>query len=107
MTYFTIQEIPARKPGEGIELRFIHGERMTFAHFTFMPNTPLPEHRHPHEQIGMVVRGELELTVAGETRAVAAGGAYHIPSNTVHSARCLKDRAEVIEVFAPVREDFK
>jgi quercetin dioxygenase-like cupin family protein len=55
----------------------------------------------------MVVKGEMELTIAGETRPVAPGGAYHIPSDTVHSARCLKGPAEVIEVFAPVREDFK
>ena len=54
-----------------------------------------------------MIKGEMELTIAGETRAVSAGGAYHIPSNTVHSARCLKGPAEVIEVFAPVREDFK
>ena len=107
MTYYSIMNIAARHPAEGIEMRIIHGERMTFAYFTFMPGTPLPEHRHPHEQIGTVVKGEMELTIAGETRAVSAGGAYHIPSNTVHSARCLKGPAEVIEVFAPVREDFK
>ncbi len=107
MAHFTIRDLPPRKPGEGIEMRLIHGERMTFAYFTFAPGTPLPEHRHPHEQIGTVVKGEMELTIAGETRAVAAGGAYHIPSDTVHSARCLKGPAEVIEVFAPVREDFK
>jgi len=107
MTYYAIQEIPVKKPAAGIEMRVIHGERMTFAYFTFTPGTPLPEHHHPHEQIGTVVKGEMELTIAGETRAVPTGGAYHIPSDTVHSARCLKGPAEVIEVFAPAREDFQ
>jgi quercetin dioxygenase-like cupin family protein len=106
MTYYAIQEIPPKKPADGIAMRVIHGERMTFAYFTFTPGTPLPEHRHPHEQIGTVVKGEMELTIGGETRAVSAGGAYHIPSDTVHSARCLKGPAEVIEVFSPVREDW-
>jgi quercetin dioxygenase-like cupin family protein len=107
MTYYAFPEMPARTPAEGIEMRVIHGERMTFAYFTFTPGAPLPEHRHPHEQIGTVVKGVMELTIAGETRAVSAGGAYHIPSNAVHCARCLQGPAEVIEVFAPVREDFK
>ncbi len=107
MTYYAIKDIPARHPAEGIEFRAIHGERMTFAYFTLAQGAPLPEHHHPHEQIGMVVKGEIELTIAGDTRAVAPGGAYHIPSDTLHSARCLKGPAEVIEVFAPVREDFK
>jgi quercetin dioxygenase-like cupin family protein len=53
-----------------------------------------------------VVKGEMELTIAGETRAVPAGGAYRIPSDTIHSARCVKGPAEVIEVFAPLREDY-
>jgi quercetin dioxygenase-like cupin family protein len=106
-TYYSIQELPHRKLAEGIEMRAFHGERMTFAYFTFAPGTPLPEHRHPHEQIGTVVKGEMQLTIAGETRVVSAGGAYHIASNTVHSARCLKGPAEVIEMFAPVREDYK
>jgi quercetin dioxygenase-like cupin family protein len=107
MLYYEIHALHDKKPVAGIEMRVIHGERMTFAYFTFTPGTPLPEHHHPHEQIGTVVKGEMELTIAGETRAVSAGGAYHIFSNTVHSARCLKGPAEVIEVFAPVREDFK
>ena len=70
MAHFTIRDLPPRKPGEGIEMRLIHGERMTFAYFTFAPGTPLPEHRHPHEQIGTVVKGEMELTIAGETHLV-------------------------------------
>lgn len=107
MTYYSIQDIPPKKPAQGIEMRAFHGARMTFAHFTFTPGTPLPEHSHPHEQIGTVVKGEMQLTIEGETRAVAAGGAYHIPSNVVHSARCIKGPAEVIEMFAPVREDYK
>jgi hypothetical protein len=41
MTYFAIQELPAKKPAAGIEMRVIHGERMTFAYFTFTPGTPL------------------------------------------------------------------
>jgi len=107
MTYYAFSEMPIRKPAEGIEMRVIHGERLTLAYFTFTPGTPLPEHHHPHEQIGTVVRGAIEVTIAGETRTVSAGGAYHIPANAVHSARCLQGPAEVIEVFAPVREDFK
>lgn len=106
MTYVTLAEMTARRPAAGIEMRVLHGERMSFAYFTFTPGTPLPEHRHPHEQIGTVVKGEMELTIAGETRVVAAGGAYRIPSHTLHSARCISGPAEVIEVFSPVREDW-
>jgi quercetin dioxygenase-like cupin family protein len=49
----------------------------------------------------------VELTVAGETKLIHPGEAYHIPSQIVHSGRCGTSPAEVLEVFSPVREDFK
>ena len=106
MTYYTFPQMPARKPAEGIEMRVIHGERMTFAFFTIAQGSGIPEHAHPHEQIGMVLKGRLQLTIAGEKRIVVPGGAYHIPSNAIHSGLCVEGPVEVLEMFSPVREDW-
>lgn len=106
MTYYTLTDLPLKKPAAGVTMRALHGERMSLALFTIAQGAAVPEHAHPHEQIGTVLAGEMELTIAGETRVVPPGGAYHISSHTVHSARCLKGPAEVIEVFSPVREDW-
>jgi quercetin dioxygenase-like cupin family protein len=106
MTYYPIKDIPPRKPAEGVELRVIHGERMTVAFFTITQGSSVPEHAHPHEQIGTVLKGRMELTIAGEKQIVASGGAYHIPSSATHSGLCLQGPAEVLEIFAPVREDW-
>jgi quercetin dioxygenase-like cupin family protein len=67
----------------------------------------VPEHAHPHEQIGTVLKGEMQLSIAGEKQIVTAGGAYHVPSGAIHSGLCLKGPGEVIEMFAPVREDWR
>jgi len=107
MTYYTLTDLPSKKPAAGVTMRALHGERMSLALFTIAQGAAVPEHAHPHEQIGTVLAGEMELSIAGETRVVPPGGAYRIPSHTVHSARCLKGPSEVIEVFSPVREDFK
>ena len=37
---------------------------------TLTPEAVVPEHSHPHEQMGMMVSGTLDLTIAGETRIV-------------------------------------
>ena len=72
MANYFIKDIPPRKPAEGVELRSIHGERMTVGFFTIAQGSGIPEHAHPHEQIGMVLKGRLQLKIAGEKRALAS-----------------------------------
>jgi quercetin dioxygenase-like cupin family protein len=106
MSFLSVQDLPPKKPAEGVEMRVIHGERLTVAFFTIAPGAGVPEHAHLHEQIGTVISGRMELTIAGEKQIVASGGAYHIPSGTTHSGLCLDGPAEIIEIFTPVREDW-
>ena len=57
-------------------------------------------HRHG-EQWGIVVEGEMELTIGGVTRKYQAGDSYHIPANVEHAAT-FSSRVRVIDVFADV-----
>ena len=107
MTFYAVEDIVPRHPADGVEVRIIHGERMSVAFFTIAGGSGVPEHAHPHEQIGTVLKGEMQLSIAGEKQIVTTGGAYHIPSGVTHSGLCLEGPAEVIEMFSPVREDFK
>lgn len=44
-----------------------------------------PPHQHPWEEIYVVLDGELEVTVDGETHVLKRGGVAHIPGATVHA----------------------
>ena len=70
------------------------------------PGAGVPTHSHPHEQLGHVLEGELELTIAGEPHVLSPGDAFQIPGGVEHAARsergCL-----VMDVFQPVREDYR
>ena len=50
-----------------------------------------PPHRHPWEEIYVVLEGALEINVDGNTQIVNAGGVAHVPANTVHSLRNVTD----------------
>jgi quercetin dioxygenase-like cupin family protein len=55
---------------------------------------------HSHgEQWGIVVEGEMDLTIAGEKRRYRAGDSYHIPAGAVHGATFLT-HFRAIDVFA-------
>ncbi len=57
-------------------------------------------HRHG-EQWGIVVEGEMRLSIGGHTQIYRAGDSYHIPANVEHAATFLT-RVRVIDVFADV-----
>ena len=55
---------------------------------------------HAHgAQWGIVVEGEMALTIGGKTQVFRKGDSYFIPKGTVHSARFSK-RTFVIDFFA-------
>ncbi|HXW17960.1 MAG TPA: cupin domain-containing protein [Candidatus Acidoferrales bacterium] len=51
------------------------------------PGTHYPDHTHGTETAHIVLAGELELTMNGETRRFGAGERCDVPARAVHSAR--------------------
>ncbi|HEX9691101.1 MAG TPA: cupin domain-containing protein [Gemmatimonadales bacterium] len=106
MPFVDVDGLPEQNPIPGYHARFVHSEHMTVAFWTVAADAPLPEHRHPHEQIASVVAGKYELVVGGETRVLTPGMVAVIPSNVPHSGRALTD-CELMDVFHPVREEYR
>ncbi len=108
MTYFF--DPATRTPKElvpGIMSRTFWGDRMLVSLVDLAPNASIPPHSHPHEQVGMVIHGQMELTIAGETRMVKEGDVYVVPGDVVHAVRMGSEPCQVVEMFAPVREEYK
>ena len=73
--------------------------------FTFEPGVTIPMHSHPHEQVGYVVVGCVEMTVADHTATLTAGDSYYAPSDVPHGALTLEPTI-IIDTFTPPREDY-
>jgi quercetin dioxygenase-like cupin family protein len=105
MVFFEMDEIQAKEIAPGVVIRVIPGERMTMVQFSLDKGALIPEHSHPHEQMGMVIGGRMEMKIGETTRIVTPGSAWQIPSDMVHSGQCLEDGTVVVECFSPPRED--
>lgn len=90
----------------GFLARFVHTENLTIAYVNIKSGSVLPEHSHVQVQITQVIEGKLELTMGGETQVLEAGKIAVIPSHVKHSA-IARSECKVIDVFNPVREDYK
>ena len=106
MPFLDFNTTPHLKIINGIHGVFHHSDRLTFGNITFEKGAILPEHHHIHEQWTHVLEGELEFTLAGETRVLTAGNSVYIPSEVPHSANALT-KCKLMDAFLPVREDFK
>ena len=91
----------------GVEGRPLFGDRAMVNLIEFAPGATVPAHSHPHEQLGIVLRGMQALVVDGLARELGPLEGYVLPGNVEHSAYCGPDGATVIDIFCPVREDYR
>ncbi len=101
-----IKNVPPRELVPGFTGRYVHGKDMTLGYIEIKAGNDLPQHQHPHEQITFILEGQLDMVIGGEACSLSAGMYYVIPSNVPHGAVAMTD-CKVIDVFNPVREDYK
>ncbi len=92
--------------GPGVRIRTPHGERIMISLVEIDAGAVVPPHAHPHEQAGIVLEGEMELTIGEERRILKKGEAYIIPGGTEHSARSAGGPCRALDIFSPIREDY-
>ena len=86
--------------------RRLQGERLTLAVVELAPGAAVPEHRHPNEQCGLVIEGEVTFRIGDEERVLGPGGTWRILVGTPHSVQTGPGGAVVVDVFAPARDDW-
>ncbi len=82
------------------------GQAMMLCEFTFEAHVEIPVHSHPHEQVGYVVKGRVEMTIEGKKYALKQGDSYYAPSNVPHGALTLEPTV-IVDTFCPPREDYR
>jgi quercetin dioxygenase-like cupin family protein len=83
----TLNPMLTNDMGAGIEIFDTYG----------VPDGGPPTHRHAWEEVYVVTKGEMEVTVNGETRKLVAGDFAHVPANVAHSYRTL-DKTEFLTI---------
>ena len=91
----------------GVTLRPIWGDKIMMSHVEISPGSEVPIHSHPHEQVGTMLEGVLEMTIGEETRQLRPGDSYVIPGGVEHSARAIDGWVLVLDIFSPPREEYK
>jgi quercetin dioxygenase-like cupin family protein len=85
--------------------RVISGKQGTMVYWRMKAGAHAATHQHPQEQFVWVMRGAIRLRMGTDERTIQPGDLAVIPGGVEHEAFFPED-TEVIDFFAPVREDF-
>ena len=82
----TLSEIDAIQVWDRIRARRVEGERITLAIVELEPNAVAPEHRHPHEQHGLVITAAASRSAGRDSheRVLGPGGTWRILGDVPH-----------------------
>lgn len=90
-----------------ITARTFWGDKTLLSLVDLPANSVVPLHSHPHEQAGMMIKGEATFTVNGERRLIKTGEMWIIPGDVEHMVEVGDEPALALDIFSPVREEYK
>lgn len=91
----------------GVRGRPLFGDGAMLNLIDLEPGADVGLHSHPHEQLGLVIEGELTLVIDGVRHVLRPGDGYTISGGVAHSAHAENGDCRVLDVFQPVREDYR
>jgi quercetin dioxygenase-like cupin family protein len=91
----------------GVHINTFAADKTMLSLVELEPRSEVLPHQHPHEQIGILLSGELTFTIGEETRTLKAGEMWRIPGGVVHGCVAGDEPAIAVDVFNPIREDYR
>lgn len=100
--------MPIIKKSELVEKHFLpnisgksfHSENNTFSFTHFRPGADSPRHKHPVEEVLLIMEGGGEFLVGDVTHTVEAGDVVIIPPMVLHQFHATLD-TRAVEIFQP------
>jgi quercetin dioxygenase-like cupin family protein len=78
----------------GVSIKTIsYGKNMLTTEFVLKKGSELPLHKHPNEQAGYLVKGNIILYIDGAARNLKPGDSWNIGGNIEHKAEISVSRA--------------
>ncbi len=100
------EECSHHKIFPGVDIHTLAGQQMMLSLVEFAPRAVVERHSHPHEQMGLLLEGELEFFVGEEHYVARPGDLWRIPGGVEHGVIAGDQPAKALDVFQPIREDY-
>ena len=106
-TFVSFDRVLGFELARGVTAKALFGEGAMLNLVELDPSAVVARHSHPHEQLGLILRGSMTLTVDGADHVLGEMDGYTLPGGIEHEAVAGPEGALVLDVFRPVREDYR
>ena len=107
MGFYDFNQMGFTQKRENVFIKSITGQKLQML-IVRLQRGEKTDHSHPQEQMGYILSGKVELTIADEKRVCGPGEGYYIPGNVQHGFEVLSEEGlEYIEIFSPPKVENK
>jgi quercetin dioxygenase-like cupin family protein len=100
MAFWDLKKLKLDPFRPGIFSKVESGTNLTMAVMQIAAGKEGTPHDHPFDQCGIVIEGEIEMSIEEDTRLVKPMEAYLIPAGITHSWKTLGQSATILDVTA-------
>ena len=98
MGFWNLKTLRLEEFRPGIFSKVESGANLTMAVMEISPNKAGAEHQHPFDQCGIVVDGEIEMSIGEEKRLLKPMETYFIPAGSNHNWKTAQSPAKILDI---------
>ena len=100
MAFWDLKKLKLDEFRPGIRSKLESGTNLTMALMEIAPNKEGTVHDHPFDQCGVVVEGEIEMSLGEEKRLLKPMETYFIPAGVKHNWKTMSLAAKILDIVA-------
>jgi quercetin dioxygenase-like cupin family protein len=98
MGFWDLKTLKLEEFRPGIFSKVEAGTNLVMAIMEIAPNKEGVEHSHPFDQCGIVVEGEIEMSIGEEKRLLKPMETYFIPARISHNWKTAQSSAKILDI---------
>jgi unsaturated pyranuronate lyase len=98
MGFWDLKTLKLEEFRPGIRSKLESGTNLTMAFMEIAPNKEGSAHDHPFDQCGIVIEGEIEMSIEEEKKLVRSMETYFIPAGAKHNWKTFSSSARILDI---------
>jgi len=82
----------------GIRSKLESGSNLTMSFMEIAPNKEGTPHDHPFDQCGVVIEGEIEMSIREQRKILKPMETYFIPAGVKHNWKTMSSAAKILDI---------